>query len=357
VVFASGFVVRTLKIIFLQACLLLLAACGPRGPRVVQKEGFTLIYDTLDVDVSCLSLAEQLSFVEAVPMEEGYLCSFEQWAKVPTLHGYSFRRYLLKVDRETGQSHIVGFPVKGHSEWTIRERDGVVYMSYPEWCDTMWRFIPERGTWEDATEYRDVVYEDEDYRVYSKGMHFASDHTWFMDKRTGDQYFFPVAAGQVLRFNGNFYFTDLARFRGWPIRRLASYATACLIMRQQSLILTRFASDPPTPRPGNEGVWQHYAFGKEDDGYKGCEYTWPRPDTVFNASFKAQNTLYQIVTDPETTWITHVSGQSLKRIVNLGKQYDAWLIGPDRLCYRDDDDNIGIIELGDTLRFHHLRRR
>ena len=357
-VFASGFVVRTLKIIFLQACLLLLAACGPRGPRVVQKEGFTLIYDTLDVDVSCLSLAEQLSFVEAVPMEEGYLCSFEQWAKVPTLHGYSFRRYLLKVDRETGQSHIVDFPVKGHSEWTIRERDGVVYMSYPEWCDTMWRFIPERGTWEDATEYRDVVYEDEDYRVYSKGMHFAPDHTWFMDKRTGNQYFFPVAAGQVLRFNGNFYFTDLARFRGLADPKVGVLCDS--LSDYAATIADPHPFLPPTLRPRAremKAFGNIYAFGEGDDGYKGCEYTWPRPDTVFNASFKAQNTLYQIVTDPETTWITHVSGQSLKRIVDLGKQYDAWLIGPDRLCYRDDDDNIGIIELGDTLRFHHLRRR
>ena len=350
---------RTFQIIFLQASLLILAACGPRGPHVVQKEGFTLIYDTLDIDVSCMSLAKQLRLEEAVPLDDGYLCAFEQWKNVPNYKGSStsFRRYLLKVDRETGQSHIVDFPVKRHSEWNIRERDGVVYMNYPDRCDTMWRFLPEQETWEDATLQRDVVYEDEDYRVYSKGMHFAPDHTWFMDKRTGEQYFFPVAAGQVLRFNGYFYFTDLARFRG-----LADPKVGVLCDSLSDYAATIADPHPflsPALRPHYREMKSFgniYAFGEGDDGYKGCDYSWHRPDTVFNASFKAQKSLYQIVTDPETTWIAQVSGQGLKRIVDLGKPYDAWNIGPDRLCYRDDADNIGIIDLGDTLRFHHLRR-
>jgi hypothetical protein len=64
--------------------------------------------------------------------------------------------------------------------------------------------------------------------------------------------------------------------------------------------------------------------------------------------------MYQIVTDPETTWIAQVTGQGLKRIVNLEKRYDAWRIGQEQLCYQDDTTNIGIIELGDTLRFLHL---
>ena len=68
---------KSLQIIFLQACLLILAACGPKEPRVVQKEGFTLIYDTLEVDVSGIELPDMwLYFVRAVPLEDGYLCAF-----------------------------------------------------------------------------------------------------------------------------------------------------------------------------------------------------------------------------------------------------------------------------------------
>ena len=216
---------KSLQIIFLQACLLIMAACGPKGPRVVQKEGFTLIYDTLAFDVSDIDFRSDLplEFVGVVPLDDGYLCAFEQ------RNGYyypPYLRYLLRVDRETGKTHAVDFPERQHLHWSIKERGGEVYMVYPEWCDTMWRFIPEQEAWEDATEYRDVVYEDEDYRVYSRGMHYSPDHTWFLDKQTGNQYVFPVAAGQVLRFNGYFYFTDLARFRG-----LADLI-ACLIMRQ-----------------------------------------------------------------------------------------------------------------------------
>ena len=355
---------RTFHIIFLQACLLILTACGPKGPRVEQKEGFTLIYDTLDIDVSGIDLPDMsLRFVAAVPLKDGYLCAFEQMT-----HGNSsssfirsslFRRYLLIADRKTARTQIVDFPYKDNLYWSIRERDGAVYMSYPEWCDTMWRFIPERETWEDVTEYRDVVYEDEDYRVYCKRMRYSPFHTWFMDKQTGEQYFFPVAAGQVLRFNGFFYFTDRARFRGLADPKigllcdsLSNYAAA---LAEPSGMM------PPALRPHfreMKAFGNIYAFGEGDDGWYGCEGPLTPPsDTVFNASFKAQNALYQIVTDPETTWIAQVSGQGLKRIVDLGKPYDTWKIGPDKLCYRDDDDNIGIIDLGDTLRFHHLRRR
>ena len=51
---------KSLQIIFLQACLLIMAACGPKGPRVVQKEGFTLIYDTLAFDVSDIDFRSDL---------------------------------------------------------------------------------------------------------------------------------------------------------------------------------------------------------------------------------------------------------------------------------------------------------
>lgn len=231
-------------------------------------------------------------------------------------------------------------------------------MTYPQWCDTMWCFIPEQDAWVDATEYRDVVFEDEEYRVYCRRMHFSPDQTWFLDKRTGEQYVFPVAAGQVLRFDGIFYFTDLARFRG-----LADPSVGILCDSLSDYASTLTTSRPMMPSSLRsrlremKGFGNLYAFGEGDDGYKGCEYSWTRPDTVFNASFKAQKTLFQIVTDPETTWIAQVTGQGLKWIVDLGKPYDAWRIGRNRLGYSDDEANVGIIELGDTLRFHHLYYR
>ena len=346
---------KSLHIIFLQACLLILASCGAKGPRVVQKEGFSFIYDTLDVDVSGIKLPDmKLYFCEAVPLEDGYLCAFEQCTPGPY---YSYpRRSLLRVNRETGQTHSVAFPYKNHLEWNIRERKGDVYMNYPEWCDTTWRFIPEQETWEDATTERDVVFEDEDYRVYSRRMHFSPNHTWFLDKRTGEQYVFPVAAGQVLRFGGYFYFTDLARFRA-----LADPKVGVLCDSLSDYASTLSVSNPMMPLPLRsrlremKAFGEIYSFGEGDDGYNGCEYTWPRPDTVFLASFKAQKSLYQIVTDPETTWIAQVTGKGLSRVVDLGKRYDAWPVGQNLLCYMDHVDNFGIIELGDTLRFHHLR--
>lgn len=346
---------KSLQLIFLQICLLIMAACGPKGPRVVQKEGFTLIYDTLDFDVSVIDIRSDLplELVNVVPLDDGYLCAFEQRSH----YSYPlYRRYLLRVDRKTGQTHVVDFPERQHLHWYIKERDGSVYMIYPDWCDTMWRFIPEREIWEDATAYRDVVYEDEDYRIYSRGMHFSPDHTWFLDKRTGEQYVFPVAAGQVLRFNGYFYFTDPARFRG-----LADPKVGILCDSLSDYASTLAESHPMMPLALRSRyremkvIGNIYAFGEGYDGYNGCEYVWQCPDTVFNASFEAQKSLYQIVTDPETTWIAQVTGQGLKRIVNLEKRYEAWRVGQDRLGYQDDTTNIGIIELGDTLRFHHLR--
>lgn len=354
-IFASEFVVKLLQCIFLQTCLLILAACGPKGPRVMQKEGFTLIYDTLEVDVSGIELPDMwLYFVRAVPVEDGYLCAFEQ--KKPGPYSPYPQRYLLKVDRKTGQTHIVDFPCKDDLYWSIRERNGAIYMNYPEWCDTMWRFIPDRETWEDATDYRDVVYEDEEYRIYCKRMRYSPYHTWFMDKQTGEQYFFPVATGQVLRFNGYFYFTDHERFRGLADPKVG---LLCDSLSNYAAALAEPSGMMPSALRSHyremKAFGNIYAFGEGDDGWYGCEGPLTPPsDTVFNASFKAQKALYQIVTDPETTWIAQVTGQGLKRIVDLGKHYDAYRIGRTMLYYEDDDANVGIIELGDTLRFHHL---
>lgn len=38
---------KSLQLIFLQVCLLIMAACGPTGPRVVQKEGYASLKDDL----------------------------------------------------------------------------------------------------------------------------------------------------------------------------------------------------------------------------------------------------------------------------------------------------------------------
>lgn len=70
---------KSLQIIIFQALLLLLIACGQSRPRVIQQEGFTLIYDTLNVDVSkVISTDKSLRLQFALPLDGGYLCAFEQ---------------------------------------------------------------------------------------------------------------------------------------------------------------------------------------------------------------------------------------------------------------------------------------
>ena len=344
--------VKSLQIIIFQALLLLLIACGQNRPRVIQQEGFTLIYDTLNVDVSkVIGLDKTLRLQFALPLEGGYLCAFEQNCQRP-------QRYLLWANSKTGQTHIVDFPYKNHLYWSFKKRNGAVYMKYPEWCDTMWRFEPEREIWEDASSEMNVVYEDEDYRVYCKRMRYPPYHTWFMDKRTGEQFFFPVATGQVLRFNGYFYFTDSERFRGLADPKVGFL---CDSLSSYEAALAEPSGMMPRSLRSHLGemklIGNIYAFGEGDDGWYGCEGSpYPPSDTILNASFLAKESLYQIVTDPETSWIAQVTTDGLKRIVNLGKPYDAYHIGQSILLYYEDDgQDAGIIELGDTLHFHHLR--
>ena len=351
-IFVGQLFVKSLRIIIFQA-LLILTACGQNRPRVIQQEGFTLIYDTLNVDVSkVISTDKSLRLQFALPLDGGYLCAFEQEGQWPP------RRYLLWANSKTGQTHSVDFPHKDLPSWSFKKRNGVVYMKYPEWCDTMWRFEPEREIWEDASSEIDVVYEDADFRVYCKEMRYSPYHTWFMDKRTGEQYFFPVATGQVLRFNGYFYFTDYERFRGLADPKVGFL---CDSLSNYEAALAEPSGMMPRSLRSHLGeiklIGNIYAFGEGDDGWYGCEGSpYPPSDTIFNASFLAKESLYQIVTDPETSWIAQVTTDGLKRIVNLGKPYDAYHVGQSILLYYEDDgQDAGIIELGDTLHFHHLR--
>ena len=341
------------RIIIFQALLLLLATCGQNRPRVIQQEGFTLIYDTLNVDVSeVIGLDKTLRLQFALPLEGGYLCAFEQEGQWPP------QRYLLWANSKTGQTHSVGFPHKDLPSWSFKKRIGAVYMCYPHWCDTMWCFEQGSETWADASSEMNVVYEDEDYRVYCKEMRYSPYHTWFMDKRTGEQFFFPVATGQVLRFNGYYYFTDPERFRGLADPKvgflcdsLSCYEAA---LAEPSGMMPRALRSHLSEM---KLIGNIYAFSEGDDGWYGCLGS-PNPpsDTVFNASFLAKGSLYQIVTDPETSWIAQVTTDGLRRIVNLGKPYNAYHIGQSILLYYEPDgQDAGIIELGDTLHFHHLR--
>ena len=206
---------KRLLIIFSLGCLWFFVSCGPKGPRIVQKEGFVLIYDTLDLDLRQIMLpGYRLEFEQAVKEGDGYLCLLTQ-QNVYDSFSPSYRiNLLLKIDPKTRTFHKVDLPYPNiivEDKLTVAK--DTVYLLDKEFS-RQFRFNPENETWEEVSSYADVVYEDDDWRVVTRDIRYAGSHTWFIDRKTGKEYFFLTKPGQILRYNGYYYLTDPERFRG-----------------------------------------------------------------------------------------------------------------------------------------------
>ena len=350
---------KRLLIIFSLGCLWFFVSCGPKGPRIVQKEGFVLIYDTLDLDLRQVMLpGYRLEFEQAVKEGDGYLCLLTQ-QNVYDSFSPSYRiNLLLKIDPKTRTFHKVDLPYPNiivEDKLTVAK--DTVYLLDKEFS-RQFRFNPENETWEEVSSYADVVYEDADWRVVTRDIRYAGSHTWFIDRKTGKEYFFLTKPGQILRYNGYYYLTDPERFRGIadPREGFLCDSTSTYEAIMEDCPDCSFNVIHSLARSGAKSIKSAadiYAFG-EGDEWRGCE-SWHRfPDTLFNASFPAKGSLYQMVTTPFSSYVTQVTGNGLNWIINLEKRYKTWGNGTVK-NYKDDMNSFGIIDLGDTLKFLHIR--
>ena len=198
---------------FFLACLSLFVSCGTKGPQTIQKEGFVLVYDTLSLDLKPLVLPGcRLSFEQAVKVGEDYLCLFQQQNVYDRFMPTIRTNLLLRVNPETGSFHEVPqpYPVMAE-ERLVMWKDTVYLVEQPR---GRYRFIPEEETWVEGSFNEDVVYEDADWRVVTRDIRYAGSHTWFIERKTGKEYFFFTKPGQILPYNGYYYLTDPERFRG-----------------------------------------------------------------------------------------------------------------------------------------------
>ena len=349
---------RLLNILLL-GCLWFVVSCGPKGPRIVQKEGFVLIYDTLDLDLKPLVLpGSRLKFEQAVKEGDGYLCLFTQQNVYNHFSPPIRVNLLLKIDPKTRTFHKVDLP---YPQIIVKDKMTVmkdtVYLLEEDFSE-QFRFIPENETWEEVSFNEDVVYEDDDWRVVTRDIRYAGSHTWFIDRKTGKEYFFLTKPGQILRYNGYYYLTDPERFRGIadPREGFLCDSTSTYESIIEDCPDCSFNVIHSLARSGAKSIKSAadiYAFG-EGDEWRGCE-SWHRfPDTLFNASFPAKGSLYQMVTTPFSSYVTQVTGNGLNWIIDLEKRYKTWGNGTVK-NYKDDMNSFGIIDLGDTLRFLHIR--
>ena len=345
---------------FFLACLLLFVSCGTKGPQTIQKEGFVLVYDTLSLDLKPLVLPGcRLSFEQAVKVGEDYLCLFQQQNVYDRFKPPIRTNLLLRVAPETGSFHEVPQPCPVMAEERLVMCKDTVYLIV-EQPTGQYRFIPEEETWEDGSFNEDVVYEDADWRVVTRDIRYAGSHTWFIERKTGKEYFFFTKPGQILPYNGYYYLTDPERFRGIADPHEGflcdSTSTYEAIMKDcpdcSFNVIHRLVASGGRSFKTAADI---YAFGDGDE-WRGCEYSHRIPDTLFNASFLAKGSLYQMVTTPSSSYVAQVTAHGLDWIIDLGKRYKTWGAGTVK-NYQDDADSFGIIELGDTLRFLHIRHK
>lgn len=343
---------------FFLACLSLFVSCGTKGPQIVQKEGFVLVHDTLSLDLRPLVLPGcRLSFEQAVKVGEDYLCLFQQQNVYDRFKPPIRTNLLLRVAPETGSFHEVAQPCPVMAEERLVMCKDTVYLIV-EQPTGQYRFIPEEETWEDGSFNEDVVYEDADWSVVTRDIRYAGSHTWFIERKTGKEYFFFTKPGQILPYNGYYYLTDPERFRGIadPHEGFLCDSTSTYEAIMKDCPDCSFNVIHSLVESGGRSfktAADIYAFG-EGDEWSGCEYSHRVPDTLFNASFLAKGSLYQMVTTPSSSYVAQVTAHGLNWIIDLGKRYKTWGAGTVK-NYQDDANSFGIIELGDTLRFLHIR--
>jgi hypothetical protein len=217
-------------------------------------------------------------------------------------------------------------------------------------------FDVETLEWKKIKELDDRVYEDDNFIIACLDFGEWGASTWFIDKKTKKEYVLGIYGTTVNVLNGKYYFSDAVEIR--------------------------VIENPLNLKQCDESYYYETAK-KKDTFYEGSDsfigsnviyqyntsdyWEWENPEKLILTSFVANNELYHLCADSNTTYIAQIKNNEIIPLQDIGRKYSItnWydsyrgknLDNNNRfLKFKDDANTFGFIEINNNnIDIHYLK--
>lgn len=293
----------------------------------VGAQDFVVEHDTFRLDSK--AYAEPFSrwtMKRAVKYHDRYFLAFENrplyfdfWNNV---------NRLLSISLNDNTVEDVGYPVpRGYNDDIFVRHDTLFISAYLR--DNDFFYDEKSRTWKERGKLSDLLYEDEEFEVYKYDMGEWGCYTWFVDRKTREQFLFFTGVTRINRVNGIFYLT------GSDVRILENPRTGILCTppisysadireRDQDFLMALSAwakNNRELSEDFKDPIRDCFAFQWDTVGYDLFGFDMSK-DTFIHTAFQVDGQLYLVVSAPQNSFIARLHANRLDLVLDFHEKYD-----------------------------------
>lgn len=316
------------------------------GQLSLNAQTFDISIDTLFLDVKNIARpASRIDLTHAVKFENNYYCFFEEQG----LYGFRLetKHFLVISDKGEILNNIeVPKEIENTVYFDFFIRNGSLfaktYMDHESF-----KFDFNKLNWTKIKEVDDRVYEDSTFAITYLDFGEWGQTTWFIDKKTKEEYIIGVNGTTVNKINEEYYLTD-----GTVVRKIEN-------PRQLKLSDKKYYYKVVEEGKFHEGTTSQIGSYTiyEDTTYS--PWSFEEPKEYIITSFVSNNQLYQLYNDSIQTYIGKIENHRLIPIQDLGKKYQSYnwhysyrgenIDNSGRFIkFREDNNTYGFIEINNN---------
>jgi hypothetical protein len=281
--------------------ILFLLSCTSSTKSTIIKtnigDGFYVIQDTITCDIKG-------KMTHALKFHDKYYVLFEEITN--SNHGGYEKRWLYIFSQGEIEKKV-DFPNKLNVTYLdfFVHNDSIILKPYMD--ERIYTFDTLDYSWKEIKKADDLIFEDENYYVYSLDFGEWGGKTWFKDKHTGIEYELEATTPLVNKIDTTYYLTNA--FKTLKIK------SPLLLNKCQSEVTYENIEKNDTytywyGKPiGYQEIYIDTTFSYFDSSYK--------PSIV--TSFVSQNKLLHLYETDSTTYIVEIENNSIKPIYKIAE--------------------------------------
>jgi hypothetical protein len=306
-----------------------------------------LSVDTLLVNIKEISRpATRIHLTHAVKYDDRYFCFFKENGL------YSFKidtRYFLIISEEGTILHNIDVPKEINNtvyfDFFIR-KDSLLAKTYSD--HESFYFDLNNLEWEVISEIDDRVYEDKDFIIAYRDFGEWGQTTWFIDKKSKNEYIIG-ACGTIVNFlNGRYYLTFTSGIREiinpFNLKKCETDYYYEIVEKNEKFY------EGTNSLVGSTLIYK-------DTTYSSGDFDLPKNRII--TSFVSDNQLYQLYSDSTSLYIAKIEHDEIIPIHDFGRKYSIFnwfysfrgnnLDNNYRfLKFREDNNTFGFIEINNN---------
>ncbi|MDR0547593.1 MAG: hypothetical protein LBG77_08490 [Dysgonamonadaceae bacterium] len=193
--------IKNMKLLFLLAIPFLFLSCGKTASQnsVMENGKFQIYQDTFFVDIKG-------ELTHALKYQGKFYCLFTQ--KMVGKYGGYPQRWIYVFTNKGKIENKIDFPKNLDCVYLdfFAKHDSIILNPYME--DESYYLDLQNNKWIKIDKTDDLVFEDENYLVYSRDFGEWGGKTWFKDKKTGIEYVTDITTPLVNKIDTTYFLTN-----------------------------------------------------------------------------------------------------------------------------------------------------